>query len=255
MLIASQKSLTNTNSSINKFYKDSSKDYLFRNSTLLRISLGTLTTTSVSLLYALAHARYRKFEFKFVKNWFKGGFIFSFLFYTGNEIIFAFSNYYKLYTNFWINYTGLAYFLSKMHYRYLIRNHMMKWYIAIKYSHKIFLLFLVVNLLIEFLIFLTREIYLYDEKDVFDVLKEKYMDRISDNPNFNMTYKDVEENFMKPFHVLNSKEKIKKIKAHIRKKNEENLSNREEYLNANKSAKNFQLKTVNLYDMYKNKEI
>jgi hypothetical protein len=240
-----------------KSFKDISRENLFRKSAFLRISLGTLTTTTISIFYALAHAKYRKFEFGFVKNWLKGTFTFSFLFYTGNEIIFSISNFYRVYTNFWINYTGLAYFLSKIHYRYLIRNHMMKWYQAIKYSHKVFLLFLVVNLILELLIFLTREIYLFEESDVFDNIREKFIDTHSNKPNFNMTYKDLEDNFMKSFHVINSKEKVKKIKEHLKKKNEKNFDSLEEYLNhkTNKHGSEFKIKTVNLYEMYKNKEI
>ena len=157
-----------------KVFKDISKETIFRKSAVTRILIGTLASTTISVFYALAHARYRKFELSFVKNWFKGGFTFSFMFYSGNEVLFSVANFYKIYTNFWLNYTAVAYLLSKIHYRFLIRNHMMKWYAAIKYSHKCFLLFLVTNLTFELLIYLTKEIYLFDEKDVFDILKEKY---------------------------------------------------------------------------------
>ncbi len=237
-----------------KSFKDTSKENFFRHSALTRILLGTLATTTISVFYALAHARYRKFELSFVKNWFKGSFTFSLMFYTGNEILFSITNFYKIYTNFWLNYTAVAYFLSKIHYRFLIRNNMMKWYTAIKYSHKCFLLFLVVNLTFELIIYLTREVYLFDEMDVFDILKEKYTNKFSDDPNFDMTYKEIEDNFMKSFHVVNSKEKIKKIKQHIGKKNEEKCKTLEEYFE-NKSIMKFKLNTVNLYEMYKNKEI
>lgn len=241
-----------------KTFKDVSKENILRQSAVLRICLGTFTTTTVSLFYALAHAKYRRFDFSFVKNWFKGSFAFSFMFYTGNEFIFSLTNFHRIYTNFWINYTALAYCLSKMHYRYLIRNHMMKWYQAIKYSHKVFLLFLILNLIIELFIYLTREIYLFEEADVFDILKEKFIDKNSMEPNYKMTYNDLENNFMKSFHVLNSKEKVKKIKENVRNQNKENFESYDDYLK-NKSyghgGRYPKIKTVNLYEMYKNKEI
>jgi len=254
MIIDTKESLKIPMKSQSKAFIDTSKENLFRQSALMRILLGTFTTTTISIFYALAHARYRKFELNFVKNWVKGSFTFSLMFYTGNEVLFSITNFYKIYTNFWLNYTVLAYFLSKIHYRFLIRNHMMKWYTAIKYSHKCFLLFLVLNLTIELFIYLTKEIYLFDEKDVFDILKEKYTDKFSEDPNFDMTYKEIEDNFMKTFHIINSKEKIKKIKEHISKKNQEKSKNLEAYID-NKSMLNFKLNTVNLYEMYKNKEI
>jgi hypothetical protein len=241
-----------------KTFKDMSKEKIFRQSAILRIFLGTFTATTISIFYALAHAKYRKFDFSFVKNWLKGSFAFSFMFYTGNEIIFFFANFHRIYTNFWINYTALAYILSKIHYRYLIRNHMMKWYQAIKYSHKVFLLFLVLNLFIEIFIYLTREIYLFEEADVFDILSEKFIDKNSKEPNFNLTYKDLENNFMKSFHILNSKEKVKKIKEYMKNQNQENFESYEDYLK-NKThrhdGRHSRIKTVNLYEMYKNKEI
>jgi hypothetical protein len=94
-------------------FRDISKKTLFRKSALTRIILGTLSTTSVCFLYSLAHAKYRNFPFSFVKNWLKGSFSFSCLFYSGNEMMYAASNYYGIYTNFWINYSLLAYSLSK----------------------------------------------------------------------------------------------------------------------------------------------
>ncbi len=130
----------------------------------------------------------------------------------------------------------------------------MKWYAAIKYSHKCFLLFLVVNLILELFVFLTREIYLFDEKDVFDTLKEKFSDKNSNQPNFEMTYQDLENNFMKSFHIVNSKEKVKKIKEFLK---EESADEIEEMLNTKKERRLMpnRLKTVNLYKLYKNKEI
>jgi hypothetical protein len=227
---------------------DSSKKSLFRKSSLMRMILGVTSTTSICFLFSLAHARWRNFHFSYVKNWIKGSFCFSLLFYTGNELIFAASNFYNLYTNFWINYTILAFILSKVHYRYLIRNNRMKWYEAIKYSHKCFLYFLVINLVIDLFIKLNREIYLYQEKDLFDIVREKYKDPVTNTPNFDMTYGEFEELFMKSFHIFNSNEKNKLIRRNLK-------TNRRNDINKSVFSKFMVLKTVDLYELYKNNKV
>lgn len=234
-----------------KMFQDISKKKLIRKSSYVRILLGTFTATTIGLVFSLAHAKYRNFNFSYVKNWVKGSCIFSFLFYTGNEIMFTSANLFKIYTNFWINYSLLAYYLSKFHYRYLMKNRMMKWYNAIRYSHKCFLYFLVINLSLELIIFLIREIRLYDYPDLFDEIRENYgknsnRNITSDNPvNTNkneMTYYVIQNLFMKPFHVFNSKEKMNIIESHKSYK---------------KRSNNFflKIKTVDLYNLYKSNKM
>jgi hypothetical protein len=220
---------------------------VFRQSALARILLGTCATSTICILYSLAHARYRKFDISFVKNWIKGGLTCSFLFYTGNEMLLALSKYYQFYTNFWINYSLLAYYLSKLHYKYLIRNRMIKWFEAIQYSHKIFLYFLTANLVIEFVIFLTREFYLYDEPDILDKLKN-----IKENKT-PFTYSLLEENFMKGVHIINSEEKREFIKSQMRSLDNDLILGSEK---VGGGAKKFnRIKVVNLYGLYKNNKI
>jgi hypothetical protein len=249
-------------------YVDVSKKNFFRNSAISRIVLGTLSTTSICLFYSLAHAKYRNFPFSFVKNWLRGSFSFSLLFYTQNEALVSICNYFNVYTNFWVNYTLIAYTLSKVHYRYLIRNNQMKWYLAIKYSHKCFLYLLVFNLMIELGIMLNKEIYLYNEPDLFDIVNEKFKDK-NGNPNFNMTYDDLEENFMKPFQLFNSREKInivnKNMKTHdfgtnvgrgIETKSEVwGTTKNNEQRKKNVLASGFKIRTVDFYDLYKKNKI
>lgn len=218
-----------------KNVQDGSENRLVRKSAITRIILGTITCTGCSVLYALAHAKYRNLDFQFVKNWLKGSLVFSSSFYTLNEGLLAVTKYYGVYTNFWINYSVVCYFLSKVHYRYLIRNHMMKWYMAIKYSHKCFLYFLVANLFIELIVYLFREIQLYDGEDIFDIVKNKYMDE-NGNPNFDMTYDEIEKVFRAPWYLLNSADKVRVMRKHMRE-------------NPNHSH----IKTIDLYELYKNK--
>ena len=125
---------------------------------------------------------------------------------------------------------------------------MMKWYMAIKYSHKCFLYFLVINLVIDLLIKLKREIYLFEEKDIFDILRENFKDPDTNTPNFNFTYDDLERHFMKPFHLLNDTEKLKVIKSNLKS---------QRHSNKNKTLKGsmFDIKTVNVFDLYKNNKV
>jgi hypothetical protein len=221
---------------IKKDYIDSNKHRLLRKSALSRIILGTLTCTGISVLYATAHAKYRKLDASFIINWLKGSTIFSFSFYTLNEGMFSLSKYYGIYTNFWLNYTIVAYYLSKVHYRYLIRNHIMKWYNAIRYSHKCLLYLCVFNMIIEMGIYLVREIQLYDDEDVFDYIKQNFMEH--NKPSFNFTFKELQEHFMKSFHVLNSSDKVKHIKKYMRE-----------------HPNNSRIETVDLYELYKTNNI
>lgn len=230
-------------------YTDISKNNLFRRSALLRIFIGVSSTTFISFLFSMAHARWRNFHFSYVINWLKGSSIFSLLFYSGNEILYAGCNFFNIYTNFWLNGSFLALTLSKLHYKYLIRNKMMKWYVAIKYSHKCFLYFLVINLVFDLIIKLKREIYLFEEKDLFDILRENFKDSETNTPKFNLTCDDLEKHFMKPLHILNDTEKIKIIKYNLRHQNKDKKKGEISLANF------FKVKTVNVFDLYKNNKV
>jgi hypothetical protein len=221
---------------IKKDYIDGNQNRLFRKSALPRVIVGTLTCTGVSVLYAIAHAKYRKLDTSFIINWLKGSTIAGFSFYTINEGLFALSKYYRVYTNFWLNYSITAYYLSKLHYRYLIRNHMMKWYSAIRYSHKCFLYLCVMNMVLEFGIYLVREVQLYDDEDVFDFIKQNYME--DGKASFNFSFNELQDNFMKAFHVINSSDKVRFVKQYMR-----------EHPNHSK------INTIDLYELYKGNNI
>ncbi len=124
----------------------------------------------------------------------------------------------------------------------------MKWYEAIKYSHKCFLYFLVVNLVFELFLKLSREIYLYNEKDLFDIVRENYKDPETNTPNFNMTYGEFEKHFMKSFHIFNSTEKHKLIRRNLKTHKTDNQKN-------SVLTKYMVIKTVDLYDLYKNNKV
>lgn len=211
-------------------YKDSSKDKLIRSSALPRTIIGTLSTTTLALIYAYAHARYRNLDNIFIKNWLKGSLIASSLFFTSNEALIVLTKHYGIYTNFWLNYTIISYTLSKYHYRYLIRNSMMKWYNAIRYSHKCFLYLCVFNLVLELCIYLYREAYLYDGEDVLDRLKDYDVNK--------MDLETMLDTFLSSHHVLNSSDKINKLRNFMNDHNNKTL-----------------IKTVDLYDFYKTTKI
>jgi hypothetical protein len=59
-------------------------------------------------------------------------------------------------------------------------------------------------------------IYLYDEDDIFDLYKKNFKD------NKNITLDDVKKYFMKPVHIMNSDEKLSKLKIEVRRYREEN---------------------------------
>lgn len=236
--------MNNLNFQNEKEIFDTSQNKIFRKSSLGRIILGTIGTTTCCFFYSFCLARYKNYSFSFIKNWIKGSLCFSFLFYTSNEFLFSLSKFYSIYTNYWINYTAICYFLSKMHYRYLIRYHSIKWYNAIKYSHKCFLYMCVINLILETFIYLTREIYLFSEDDIFDIVHQKFYDE-NNNPNYNLSYEDVEKNFMKSFHIINSQSKMKRIEKYIYEKKLEDKDN---------NRNNSNINTINLYDFYKNKK-
>jgi hypothetical protein len=222
---------------LKKDYIDSNKNNLFRRSALPRIMIGTISSTTIAVLYACAHAKYRKLEISFVANWLKGSSIASLSFYSLNEGLLAATKYYNVYTNFWINYSFICYYLSKVHYRYLIRNHIMKWYNAIRYSHKCFLYFCVFNLIIELGVYLYREVELYDDEDVFDYIKLNLME--NGRPSFkNFTFKDLSDYFMTGFHVLNSSDKSKQLRRYMRE-------------NPNGSK----VETIDLYEFYRTNNI
>jgi hypothetical protein len=221
---------------------ESGRDVLFRKSALTRILLGTFVTTSSSLLFSYALYRYKHYSKSFIANWIKGSFTFSSAFYSLNEVLMGICKYYKVYTNFWINYTLISYNLSKIHYRYLIRNHMMKWYLAIPYSHKCFLYFCVLNMIIELVLFLSKEVYLYDEPDFLDILKDKKKEEL--------TIYDIENHFMKGFYIINSEQKKHILELYI----QEQSDLRSKFPN---QQKKFTIKNkINLYELYaKNKKI
>jgi len=137
----------------------------------------------------------------------------------------------------------------------------MKWYLAIKYSHKCFLLFLVINLIFELFLKIGREFILFKEKDLFDIINKKFKDPETHKANFNnMTYDDLEKHFMKPFHIFNSSEKIKVLYKNSQIHNFNNMdkdekikSKREE--NKLKLISTIKFKTVNFFDLYKNNKI
>lgn len=243
---------------------DTSKKSLFRKSGPTRIFLGVTTCTSVCFLYSLAHSKYRNFPFSFVKNWLKGSLCFSILFYSGNELMYAASNFFGIYTNFWINYSILSYYLSKIHYRYLIRNNHLKWYLAIKYSHKCFLYLLVINCLFDLILLLNKEVILYDQEDLFDIVRERFIDKETGMPNYDMNYQDLENHFMKSIQLFNSPEKL-----NILKRNEKRHSFTDKYTNKNSISENksnlstrgnknsilfsgLSIKTVDIFELYKN---
>jgi hypothetical protein len=213
-------------------YKDSSKNRLIRKSAAARILIGTISTSTFCVIYSYAHARYRNLDYTFMINWLKGSLIASSLFYTTNEGLLVITKYYGMYTNFWINYSLICYMLSKVHYRYLIRNNVMKWYNAIRYSHKCFLYMCVLNLIFELSIYLTREAYLYDGEDVFDRLS------IMIKNNEELNSETLRENFLSSYHILNNSEKINRIKKYI-----------------DQHPTNSKIKSIDLYDFYKSKNI
>jgi hypothetical protein len=221
---------------IRKDYIDGNKNRIFRNSAGVRIVLGTIACTGVSVLYACAYAKYKKLDTSFIINWLKGSALAGFGFYTSNEALFALSKYHRIYTNFWINYTLTCLWLSKAFYRFLIRNNIMKWYNAIRYSHKCFLYLCVINLIFEFGVYLFREVQLYDDEDIFDTIREKFMRNGLAECNF--TYRDLEENFMKSFHVLNSPGKVKDVKRYMKD-----------------NPNNSKINTLDLYEYYKGNNI
>ena len=214
-------------------YKDGTNNRIIRKSALIRIILGTASTTTICLIYSFTHARYRNLEKTFIKNWFKGSLITSLSFYILNEALIISTKFLNIYSNFWINYTLICYYLSKIHYRYLIRNNIMKWYNAIRYSHKCFLYFCIFNLSIEMILFTIREAYLYDEEDVIDRLN-RFLNK--SEAKYLLSYDDIVENFISPVHVLNNLNKVSNINTYMKE-------------NPNGSRIN----TIDLYEYYKNK--
>jgi len=208
--------------------KDKSKNKIFRPSCLTRVILGTFFSTSTCLIYSLIFAKLKKLDHNFVRNYIKGSFLLSLGFFSLNETIFSASKFFGLYSNFFINYSITSYIMSKIFYRHLIRKNMMQWDKAIKYSQKCFLIFCVLICSFEFMIYLYREIELYDGEDFLDYFQKKLKDN-----NENITFRDIESNFMSSFHILNNPEKRKLIDKYILENNDD--ENRKNY------------KTVNLY--------
>jgi hypothetical protein len=191
----------------NKKYRDVQGDAFIRKSSLLKIATGTTVISSSCILYALAMRKVKNHPYQYVKNWGKGSLVFSFSFYFLNEVFHSLSKFYQIYTNFWINNSISAYLLSKIHYRYLIKTSRMKWHSAILYSHKCFASLCVFNIIAESVISTIRYIYLYDEPDIIDYINEKIK-----NENDLITYVELQRNFLKPVHVINSEEKMGKMR-------------------------------------------
>jgi hypothetical protein len=205
-----------------KTVKDATSNRIIRKSALTRITIGTLTCTGLCFLYAISHAKYRHLDYRFIGNWVKGSLVFSFGFYSLNEALWAGFKYYNLYTNYWINYSLSAYYLSKVYYRYLIRNHIMPWYTAIKTSHKYFLYLCVFNLIIESLIYIKREIELYDEEDIIDIwIKKRNSLNDTDDKIQIDSYDELEAMFRKPIHIFNSKKKKDKLIKYMKEKDDD----------------------------------
>ena len=108
----------------------------------------------------------------------------------------------------------------------------MQWDKAIKYSHKCSLIFCVLISSIELIIYLFREIQLYDGEDVFDFFEKKLKD--NSDP---ITFKDIEDNFMSSFHIMNSPEKRKMIDKYIMENSDGEVKKK--------------FKTVNMYKFFR----
>ena len=215
-----------------KKYRDVQSDTIIRKSGLLKIATGTTIISSSCILYALAMRQLKNHPLQYVKNWGKGSLIFSFSFYLLNEVFHSLSKFYQIYSNFWINNSISAYVLSKVHYRYLIKTSRMKWHSAILYSHKCFASLCIFNILAESVFSTIRYIYLYDEPDIIDFINEKV-----NNDNDLITYVELQRNFLKPVHVINSEKKMQKMR---------------EFYKDNKSKSDEKTKVMfDLYNYYK----
>lgn len=220
--------------------KDKSKDKLIRPSCYARIILGTFFTSSSCLIYSLIFAKLKKLDHSFVKNYLKGSLVLSFGFFGLNELIYSSQKYFGIYSNFFINYSITSYIMSKFFYKHLMRKHYMQWDKAIKYSHKCFLIFCVLISFIELMVYLYREIQLYDGEDLFD-----YIEKITKSENKEqITFKDIENNFMCSFHIFNNPEKRKQIDKYI-------IENSERSDNNSNNDTNKRYRSVNLYKFFR----
>lgn len=195
--------------------KDNSKNRLIRGSCFTRIVLGTFFTTSSCFVYALIFARLKKLDRSFINNYIKGSLLLSLGFFSLNESLYSASKYCGIYSNFFLNYSLTSYIMSRKFYKYLIRNNHMQWDKAIKFSHKCFLFFCVIVSSLELYVYLYREIQLYDGEDIFDYFEKNMRD--SNQP---VSFKEIENNFMSSFHILNNPEKRKLIDAYINDSND-----------------------------------
>lgn len=212
--------------------KDNSKNKLIRPSCLTRIVLGTFLTTSSCFIYSIIFAKIKRLDHFFVKNYLKGSLLLSFGFFSLNEAIFSTTKYFGIYSNYFVNYSLTSLIMSRIFYKHLIRKNLMQWDKAIKYSHKCFLIFCVLISSMELIIYLFREIQLYDGEDVFDFFEKKLKD--NSDP---ITFKDIEDNFMSSFHILNSPEKRKMIDKYIMENSEGEVKKK--------------FKTVNMYKFFR----
>lgn len=214
--------------------KDNSKNKIIRPSSFTRITLGTFFSSSSCFIYSLIFAKLKKLDHVFVRKYLKGSFLLSLGFFGLNEIVYSTSKYFGIYSNFFINYSITSYIMSKFFYRHLIRNHYMQWDKAIKYSHKCFLIFCVFISALELMVYLYREIHLFDGDDFFDYFEKKLK-----NKNDHITFKDIENNFMCSFHILNNPEKRKLLDKYIYENSRDGKTKNDKY------------QTVNLYKFYR----
>lgn len=217
--------------------KDNSKNKIIRPSYVTRILLGTFFTTSSCFIYSIIFAKLKKLDHLFIKNHLKGSFLLSLCFFSLNELVFSTTKFFNLYSNFFINYSITSFTMSRIFYKHLIRNNYMQWDKAIKYSHKCFLIFCVLISALELLIYLYREIQLFDGEDFFDYFEKK---RLKNNENSAISFKDIESNFMSSFHIFNNPEKRKLIDQYVYENSDK------DHINGNRK-----FKSVNLYKFFR----
>ncbi len=228
--------------------KDKSKTTIIRPSGFTRILLGTFFTTSSCLIYSIIFTKLKKLDHSFIRNYLKGSFLLSFGFFSLNEFVFSTAKIFGLYSNFFLNYSITSYAMSRIFYKHLIRNHYMQWDKAIKYSHKCFLIFCVCISAMELIIYIYREVQLYDGEDFFDYFDKK-LNKSNENTDDNgepITFKDIESNFMSAFHIFNNPEKRKMIDQYVLEQS---------YIEDRNNNNNRRYKTVNLYQFFRDKYI
>ena len=101
---------------------------------------------------------------------------------------------------------------------------------------------------------------LFNDEDLFDLINKKYKDK-SGKANFNLTYNDLEEHFMKPVQLFNSKEKNEYINKNMKTYGYKSNKLHSNKVNINNKDQNsllsigLKIRTVNFYDLYKENKI